>query len=184
MVGARQRYGVGESGAGGGDTGELERQGWDWRRAGCSLVILVSKSAAGPHGSPGQLQPSSSSSSSCSPRCCSQQPQGWQGGGGVALAGLSRAPGWSAREGSTSGAIPRPCWRPQHVGPCWRPQNFPWCCSHRGAARAYRGTGLGVGRCHSAGSVPRTRTARSCPRERGVLVCKKGRDRLQVTPPS
>ena len=52
----------------------------------------------------------------------------------------------------------------------------------RGAAWAHCGTGLGVGRCHGAASVPRARAARACPWEHGVLVCKKGHEGPQVPP--
>lgn len=43
----------------------------------------------------------------------------------MALAGLSPALGWSSREGSTSGAIPGPCWRAQRWG----------CAGERGVSR-------------------------------------------------
>lgn len=89
----------------------LQWQGWGWPGSSCSLVILASKPAAGPLGSLGQLQPSSSSfcSSSCSP-LCPQQPRGWRGEG---VAALTRAlPCWGAGEGI---GIRRRCWKPQHL---------------------------------------------------------------------
>lgn len=97
----------------GGNTEELEQQDWGWLWSGCSLVIPVSRPAAGSHGSPGQLQPSFSS---CSPAAAGLAQRKQRGSPrALACAGLEHRGGLCVRGHSWAvleTAAFLPCWGP------------------------------------------------------------------------